>query len=452
MDGFDKASLVQKVNQIQANPGGSAKWQSFCQLHEASTTNPSQLDEPFLATFLDAYNDGEIAEMEGANQQAMQAMQMMQAQVAGGNDFSGGKGAWSGGKGDWSGGKGGGDQAAEGSKIFVGGLPKALPEDAIKAHFEQNFGQVVEMNMKYTEDGQARGFCFVTFANPADAEKVLANYDNNRIEGKWVDCKAAATQKGMGKGVGGKDGGGKGKKGKGGKGGGWGGFDGGWGGFDGGWGDWGFDPWSMMGMMGGFGKGFGKGKKGDKGKGKGFDKGKGKGEGGKGKGKDRFPPEKIFVGGLPKSASEESVRSFFSNFGTIAHVDLKYDDMGGFRGFGFVQFQDVASAQAVVANGPNNMFDGKWIDCKPVDPEAQKGDGGKGKGKFKGKDKGKMAAMMSMGGGGMGGMGMDAMMYGMMGMDPSMGGGMDMAAMMGGGGGGYGPAGGGMMQQRSGPY
>merc|ERR1719188_876976 len=93
--------------------------------------------------------------------------------------------------------------------------------------------------------------------------------------------------------------------------------------------------------------------------------------------------EKIFVGGLPKSASQDSIWNFFSQFGNCTNVDLKYDEGGGFRGFGFVTFANEQAAQAALANGPNNMFEGKWIDVKP----AMRGEGGKGGGKGGG-DKG----------------------------------------------------------------
>merc|ERR1719393_1029026 len=88
--------------------------------------------------------------------------------------------------------------------------------------------------------------------------------------------------------------------------------------------------------------------------------------------------DKIFVGGLPKESTDEvSLRAFFSQFGNVTHVDLKYDDGGGFRGFGFVTFDSVAGAAACIANSANNIFAGKWIDCK----SAVKGAGaGPGKG------------------------------------------------------------------------
>eukprot|EP00404_Azadinium_spinosum_P050481 CAMPEP_0180763414 /NCGR_PEP_ID=MMETSP1038_2-20121128/37894_1 /TAXON_ID=632150 /ORGANISM="Azadinium spinosum, Strain 3D9" /LENGTH=621 /DNA_ID=CAMNT_0022797747 /DNA_START=43 /DNA_END=1905 /DNA_ORIENTATION=- len=95
--------------------------------------------------------------------------------------------------------------------------------------------------------------------------------------------------------------------------------------------------------------------------------------------KDRCAPEKIFVGGLPQSANIENVFKHFSQFGPVMNVDLKYDEMGSFRGFGFVTFQEETTAQLVILNGANNIFDGKWVDCKAVTEGGPVG-GGKGKG------------------------------------------------------------------------
>merc|ERR1719401_1973555 len=43
--------------------------------------------------------------------------------------------------------------------------------------------------MMYTDAGESRGYCFVTFQSLEDAQKVYDNYDSNEIDGKWVDCK-----------------------------------------------------------------------------------------------------------------------------------------------------------------------------------------------------------------------------------------------------------------------
>mmetsp|Transcript_57642 Transcript_57642/g.146323 ORF Transcript_57642/g.146323 Transcript_57642/m.146323 type:complete len:115 (+) Transcript_57642:67-411(+) len=86
-------------------------------------------------------------------------------------------------------------------------------------------------------------------------------------------------------------------------------------------------------------------------------------------------PEKLFVGGLPRTTTQESLAAHFSSFGPVASVELKCDPQGSFRGFGFVTFQDRSAADSVLANAANNMFEGKWIDCKPSGSRPGKGGG-----------------------------------------------------------------------------
>jgi len=149
------------------------------------------------------------------------------------------------------------------------------------------------------------------------------------------------------------------------------------------------------------GKGFGK----DSGKGFGKDSGKGWGKdfgskGGKGDkggksggGKGGKPDCKIFAGGIPNTATEHELKAHFSHYGTVAECNMKYDDMGGFRGFAFVVFDNAASARSAIADAANQTFKGKWIDCKL--PSAPTGD----KGGSKGGDKGGKFDKGSKGGG-----------------------------------------------------
>ena len=74
---------------------------------------------------------------------------------------------------------------------------------------------------------------------------------------------------------------------------------------------------------------------------------------------------KIFLGGLPQSATEQAVRTYFGYFGTINDVTMKYDQATGtVRNFAFVTFSSAAGAQAALANYDNNILDGKWIEVK----------------------------------------------------------------------------------------
>mmetsp|Transcript_90345 Transcript_90345/g.292424 ORF Transcript_90345/g.292424 Transcript_90345/m.292424 type:complete len:758 (-) Transcript_90345:182-2455(-) len=79
------------------------------------------------------------------------------------------------------------------------------------------------------------------------------------------------------------------------------------------------------------------------------------------------PPEKVFVGGLPNSTTQEGLRAYFENFGRVRSVELKYDNTGNFRGYGFILFEDKAVAEKVFAT-KGHEYNGKSIDCRrPLD-------------------------------------------------------------------------------------
>eukprot|EP00933_Yihiella_yeosuensis_P046157 TRINITY_DN4163_c0_g1_i1.p1 TRINITY_DN4163_c0_g1~~TRINITY_DN4163_c0_g1_i1.p1 ORF type:complete len:339 (-),score=109.10 TRINITY_DN4163_c0_g1_i1:42-1058(-) len=191
-------------------------------------------------------------------------------------------------------------------KIFVGGLPKDCSNDAL-SNWAQQFGTVAKAEVIIDPNGVTRGFGFVTFEDPEVVQQVLANKDNNQLEGKWVDVKQATSP--------------------------------------------GNSPPA----------------------GKGYD--------------PRNPPTKIFVGGLPRTATEESVKAHFSQYGTVTETQMKMADDGQCKGFAFVTFEDASSTKAVLDNYGTNEFEGKWIDCKAaVEGYSGKGGGKGGPGKGKGYD------------------------------------------------------------------
>ncbi|HET9107302.1 MAG TPA: RNA-binding protein [Steroidobacteraceae bacterium] len=59
---------------------------------------------------------------------------------------------------------------------------------------------------------------------------------------------------------------------------------------------------------------------------------------------------RIYVGNLPFSATEESLRALFSKHGTVEKVSLINDrDTGRPRGFGFVEMSSADAARAIQA-------------------------------------------------------------------------------------------------------
>lgn len=83
-------------------------------------------------------------------------------------------------------------------KVFVGGLPSDITEEAFREFFEQ-FGIIEDSVVMLDRDtGRPRGFGFVTFYDEESTEKVLETYEKNFINGKWIDCKKAMPKAGNG--------------------------------------------------------------------------------------------------------------------------------------------------------------------------------------------------------------------------------------------------------------
>jgi len=72
-----------------------------------------------------------------------------------------------------------------GSKLYVGGLPWATDNEALRDVFSVH-GDVVEAKVVTDrQTGRSRGFGFVTFANEEDANKALA-LDGTELEGRRI--------------------------------------------------------------------------------------------------------------------------------------------------------------------------------------------------------------------------------------------------------------------------
>ncbi|XP_070137998.1 ribonucleoprotein RB97D isoform X1 [Drosophila bipectinata] len=83
---------------------------------------------------------------------------------------------------------------------------------------------------------------------------------------------------------------------------------------------------------------------------------------------------KIFLGGLKDCHDENSIREYFSQFGGVASVKLLLDkDTGRKRGFGFLEFEDFASAERALVQGKHTIN----MTTVEVKKSTQKADPGK---------------------------------------------------------------------------
>lgn len=89
---------------------------------------------------------------------------------------------------------------------------------------------------------------------------------------------------------------------------------------------------------------------------------------------------KLYVGNLPFTATDESVRALFSKHGTVEKISLVTDrDTGRPRGFGFVEMSNADASRAMQAlNGTE--FDGRTLKVNEAQDRERSGGGNRGGG------------------------------------------------------------------------
>ncbi len=90
---------------------------------------------------------------------------------------------------------------------------------------------------------------------------------------------------------------------------------------------------------------------------------------------------KLYVGNLPYSATEQSLREAFAASGTVDTVNLITDrDTGQSKGFAFVEMSSDREAQAATEAMNGKMLDGRQIKVNEAKPRENRGGGGGGGG------------------------------------------------------------------------
>ncbi|XP_013167262.1 PREDICTED: RNA-binding protein squid isoform X2 [Papilio xuthus] len=86
---------------------------------------------------------------------------------------------------------------------------------------------------------------------------------------------------------------------------------------------------------------------------------------------------KIFVGGLSSEISDDEIKNFFSNFGTIIEVEMPFDKTKNQRkGFCFITFESEQVVNELLKT-PKQTIGGKEVDVKRATPKPD-GPGGMG--------------------------------------------------------------------------
>ena len=83
---------------------------------------------------------------------------------------------------------------------------------------------------------------------------------------------------------------------------------------------------------------------------------------------------KIFVGNLSYSATEDSIRALFTQYGTVESVTILTDrDTGQSRGFGFVEMSDSNAGRKAIAGLNNADFVGRTLNVSEARPKEDRG-------------------------------------------------------------------------------
>jgi len=98
--------------------------------------------------------------------------------------------------------------------------------------------------------------------------------------------------------------------------------------------------------------------------------------------------KKLFVGGIPWATTADDLKQLFSQHGTVATAVIISDKMTGrSRGFGFVEFESDAEADAAINALNNTDFQGRTLvvkEARPLEDRPKRSFGGGGRGGYGG--------------------------------------------------------------------
>ncbi len=95
--------------------------------------------------------------------------------------------------------------------------------------------------------------------------------------------------------------------------------------------------------------------------------------------------KKLYVGNLPFSATEESLKEAFAQFGTVESVSIITDrDSGRSKGFGFLELSTKQEAAAAITKMNGADMDGRALKVAEAQPQAPRDGARSGGGRFGG--------------------------------------------------------------------
>lgn len=82
---------------------------------------------------------------------------------------------------------------------------------------------------------------------------------------------------------------------------------------------------------------------------------------------------KLFVGSLAFSATDDDLSQFFGQFGTVVSAKVITDrETGRSKGFGFVEMSSDAEAQTAIQQGDGKELNGRAINVSEARPREER--------------------------------------------------------------------------------
>lgn len=94
------------------------------------------------------------------------------------------------GEGGQGGGRGRREKAAPGCRLFIGGLSRDAEEDEVRDMFKKH-GKVTDFALMRDDDGNLRGFGFITFESKDMADAAIAALNGQKIKGRRIGVRDA---------------------------------------------------------------------------------------------------------------------------------------------------------------------------------------------------------------------------------------------------------------------
>lgn len=89
--------------------------------------------------------------------------------------------------------------------------------------------------------------------------------------------------------------------------------------------------------------------------------------------------KKLYVGGVPYSSTDQSLKDAFSKAGKVVSATIIMDKMTGrSKGFGFVEMESDSDAAAAIDMYNGKDFEGRNLtvnEARPMEPRAPRGGG-----------------------------------------------------------------------------